>query len=273
MDHPLLASAIAAVEAAERELHKHTNTVLTTKTTRSDVVTAADRALEAIIRSTIATFRPGDSFLGEEDGALGPEDSNTRWIIDPIDGTVNFTYGIPAYAISIAAEVGDIVEVGVILDLGRHERFIAVRNQGATMNEQPIAPSMVSELRDALVGVGFAYDADTRRTQATILSSLAGSIRDVRQSGSASIDLCWTACGRLDGYFETGLKPWDHAAGALIVEEAGGMVATDRPGIGKDQLTVAAGRNLFPLLDAAVVEATRDASTTAQRSAPKHATK
>ncbi|MHB8189940.1 MAG: inositol monophosphatase family protein [Ferrimicrobium sp.] len=260
MDHPLLKFAIEAAEAAERELRHHTNKVLETKTTPTDVVTAADRALERIIRETIATHRPSDSFLGEEEGVVGATDSEVRWIIDPIDGTVNFTYAIPAYSISIAAEVAGVVEVGIVMDLGHNERFIAVRNQGATRNGEAIAPSRVSQLSDALIGVGFAYDAKVRRVQASVLASVIGSIRDVRRVGAASIDLCWAACGRLDGYYETGLKPWDHAAGALIMAEAGGVVVTDRPGIGTDLLTIAAGPGLFDPLASLVTKALADAT-------------
>ena len=243
---------MAAIEAAEHELNRHTNVVIATKTSRNDIVTAADRALEATIRTKIATLRPDDSHLGEENGVLGPAGSDTRWIIDPIDGTVNFAYGIPSYAVSIAVEVRGIVELGVVADLVRHERFVAVRNQGATLDGRSIAPTQTDTLIDALIGVGMSYDPSIRLTQADILAQLAGSVRDFRQSGVASLDLCWTACGRLDGYFETGLKPWDYMAGALILQEAGGQSIIDDPGLNGNSLTLGAGPNLFPTLLSAI---------------------
>jgi len=248
MDHPLLALAQEACDRGLAELDRHTNAVVATKTSSSDVVTAADRAVERAIAETLLNARPQDTVVGEETGTTGSNASGVRWIIDPIDGTVNYTYQMPGYAVSIGVEVDGELEVGVVHDVLHRERFLGVAGQPATMNGRLIHPTEGSDLHRALIGTGFAYQSTTRRLQAQKLPELLATFRDIRRVGAASIDLCWTACGRLDGYFETGLKYWDWAGASVIVRAAGGKITTADPGIGEDLLTIAASTQLFDAL-------------------------
>ncbi|MBV9412929.1 MAG: inositol monophosphatase [Acidimicrobiia bacterium] len=192
-----------------------------TKSTRTDMVTAVDRASEAFIVGRLAKERPQDGVLGEE-GSSRDGTTGVRWIIDPLDGTTNYLYGIPQFAVSIGVEVDGRVEAGVVAHPSMNETFTARTGAGAFCNGEPIAVSGKDDLSTALIGTGFAYAADDRRESARWLVDIISSIRDIRRGGAASIDLCWVACGRLDGYYEAGLAPWDVAAGDLIVREAGG---------------------------------------------------
>ncbi len=255
MNHPLLDVAKQALEAAKAELSRGSTAVLATKSSPTDVVTKTDRAVEAAIKAVISAERPHDTVLGEEYGGSEAAAGTTRWIVDPIDGTVNFTYGIPDYAISIAAEIGGVVEVGIVCDFPRNEEFIAVRGQGAELDGRRLAVTAVSTLDQALIGTGFGYDSERRRSQGRIVAELVPEFRDIRRVGAAAIDLCWVACGRLDGYYEAGLKIWDHAAAALIVSEAGGTVDTDLDGFDRGDLVVAAGATLFDPLAKRVLAA------------------
>lgn len=248
MNHELLPTALDALAKARASLPQQSRQVIDTKSSDTDPVTAADRALERAIRDTIAEQRPNDTFIGEEYGTTDHAAGTTRWIVDPIDGTVNYSYSIPSYAISIAAEVNGQVEVGLVFDVGHNELFQAVRGQGATCNGIPLQASQETELAKALCGTGFGYSAATRKLQAQILHDVIDEIRDIRRFGAAAIDICWTGAGRVDGYFETGLKVWDYAAASLVATEAGARFATDLPGIGDDGLTVAAGSGLFDAL-------------------------
>lgn len=248
IDHPILDVALRALDAGRQALWRtDSRAVLATKSSPSDPVTATDRAIERAIADAILGVRPHDLVVGEEFGSAG-EAGRLRWLIDPIDGTVNFTYGIPYAAISIAAldEAGALV--GVVWDLGADETFLAVRGQGAWLGDARLRVRPAVALADALVGTGFAYDATVRALQGRVLAAIVDQVRDVRRFGAAALDLCWTAAGRLDAYFETGLKPWDEAAGALVVRESGGVVATDLAGIGDDPLTVAGPPGLFEAL-------------------------
>jgi myo-inositol-1(or 4)-monophosphatase len=191
-----------------------------TKSTRTDMVTAVDRASEALIVGALAKERPDDGVLGEE-GSAREGTTGVRWIIDPLDGTTNYLYGLPLFGVSIAVEVNGRVEAGVVAHPSLGETFTARLGGGAFCNEQPIAVSGKDDLSTALIGTGFAYDADQRRESAGWLRHILPSVRDIRRGGAASIDLCWVACGRLDGYYEAGLAPWDVAAGDLIAREAG----------------------------------------------------
>ena len=197
--------------------------VADTKTSPTDVVTEADRAAEDLIRKRLLEARPGDGFVGEE-GTDDTSASGTTWVVDPIDGTVNFLYGIPQYAISIAARQGDQVVAGVVVDVVKGECFTATRGGGARLDGRPAQVREVAPLAQRLVLTGFSYERDTRMAQAAAVHQLLGRVRDVRRLGSAALDLCYLACGRADAYVEEGLHDWDLAAGALIVEEAGGRV-------------------------------------------------
>ena len=194
------------------------------KSTPTDLVSDADRASDDLVRRLISETRPGDSILSEETGQSDSQGapSGFRWIVDPLDGTINFLFGIPVWAISIAVEDPDGTVVGVVYDPNRNEVFAASRGKGATLNGMPIQVSDSREPSRALIGTGFSYDSRARELQAAILSRVLPRVRDIRRAGSATLDLCSVACGRLDGCYEAPLELWDKAAGALIVEEAGG---------------------------------------------------
>jgi myo-inositol-1(or 4)-monophosphatase len=193
---------------------------ITTKSSITDLVTAHDRWSEETLVAAILSARPDDGFLGEE-GASVEGRSGVTWLIDPIDGTTNFVYGLPGCSVSIAARVDDVDVAGAVHDLVRDERFRATRGGGASLDDDPIRCASPDDLATALVATGFSYDADRRRAQAAMLVDVLPRVRDIRRMGGAAIDLCALACGRVDAYFERGLSPWDHAAGALIAAEAG----------------------------------------------------
>jgi myo-inositol-1(or 4)-monophosphatase len=190
------------------------------KSTPTDLVSEADHAAERLIRERIAAARPDDGVLGEEGGDRAGS-SGIRWVVDPLDGTVNFLFGIPQWAVSIACEDADGALAGVVYDPLRDELFSAERDGTATLDGSPIAASTRQDLATALVGTGFGYDAEVRRAQAAVVARLLPDVRDIRRLGAAAIDLAWTACGRLDAYYEHGLNPWDLAAGRLICERVG----------------------------------------------------
>ncbi|MCZ2830634.1 inositol monophosphatase family protein [Modestobacter sp. VKM Ac-2986] len=204
-----------------------------TKSSPVDVVTAVDRASETLIVRRLLEARPDDGVLGEE-GASTEGTSGVRWVVDPIDGTVNFLYGLPAFAVSIAAEVDGRTEAGVVLNVATGELYTAVRGEGAWLTA-PGAASMQlrgsapASLGQSLVATGFSYGAEERRAQGAVVAQLLPEVRDIRRWGCASLDLCAAAAGRVDAYYEQGLKPWDHAAGALVATEAG-LVVTGTAG-------------------------------------------
>jgi myo-inositol-1(or 4)-monophosphatase len=218
-----------AVEVAEEaaamivERRRGTITVADTKSTVTDIVTAVDRESEELIRARVLKARPDDSFLGEEgDDVIGT--SGVRWVVDPIDGTVNYLYDIPTYAVSIAVEVEGVTVAGVVVDAPKGEVFTATLGGGAFSNGEPIRVSGCADLSKALVGTGFGYDPARRKIQAEVVQQLIAEVRDIRRIGVGAIDLCYVACGRLDAVFERGLNPWDYGAGALIATEAGATV-------------------------------------------------
>jgi myo-inositol-1(or 4)-monophosphatase len=222
----LLDLAVAtAIEAGALVVERRRGEVAVaqTKSSPTDVVTAVDIASEQLIRDRILAARPDDGFLGEEGDDIDGT-SGVTWIADPIDGTVNFLYGIPQFAISIAAAIDDEVVAGVVLDATSGELFAASHGGGATLDDAPIHVGGCEEIAKTLVGVGYHYRADVRRLQAAEIAALLPVVRDVRRMGSAALDLCYVASGRYDAYVERGLKPWDLAAARLIVIEAGGKV-------------------------------------------------
>jgi len=192
-----------------------------TKSTATDVVTAADRAVERQVIEALRARRPQDAVVGEESGGRAGSGSAVRWILDPIDGTVNYLYGIPVYAVSLAAEVDGVVAAGVVRNPSTGHEWTAVRGAGAYRDGRRLAGSAVTVLSQALVATGFSYEAARRACQAGVLAKLLGQVRDVRRLGSASIDLCMAAEGAVDAYYEQGLHIWDYAAGGLIATEAG----------------------------------------------------
>lgn len=194
-----------------------------TKSTPTDIVTAVDKASEARIVDALRSRRPADGILGEE-GAGVAGTSGLTWVIDPIDGTTNFVYGYPAYAVSIAAVGTDSGEAiaGAVVDVGRGEVFSASKGGGASLNDTPLALGEgPADLGRALIGTGFSYSREVRAEQAEVLSRLLPVARDIRRGGAAALDLCWAAAGRLDAYYERGTAPWDRAAGMLIAHEVG----------------------------------------------------
>jgi len=201
-----------------------------TKTSATDMVTDMDLASEALITEGLMRARPDDGILAEE-GTSRSGSSGVRWVIDPLDGTTNYLYGHPTFAVSIAAEVDGRTVVGVVASPAHGEMFTAVAGGGAHASGgwsfgggERLAVSGATELASALVATGFSYVAERRAAQGRIVSRLLPSVRDVRRLGAAALDLCWVACGRVDAYYETGLQPWDLAAGALIAAEAGASV-------------------------------------------------
>ncbi|MGZ5366270.1 MAG: inositol monophosphatase family protein [Aeromicrobium sp.] len=230
--------------------------VSSTKSSPTDVVTAIDEACERLLRSLILRARPDDGFVGEEgDDILGSSD--VEWIVDPIDGTVNFVYGLPFYAVSIAAAVNGEVEVGYVMNIANADEFSAIRGQGAWTHtdEGPIrlvAPP-VDRLEHALVATGFSYVTATRTKQAAAVARMLPQVRDIRRTGSAALDLCGLAAGSYDAYVEQGLKPWDLAAGGLIAREAG-IAVSGIDGIPGERLVMAAhpsvSREFFDLVNA-----------------------
>ena len=203
-------------------------TVAATKSAAADIVTAADREVEAFIRAELAEARPGDGFFGEESGAEEGT-SGITWVVDPIDGTVNYAYGIPAWAISIAAVEGPAETsawtalAGVVFNPVTGEMFRAVRDGGAWLGDERLSVSEVGEA-GGLVATGFGYDTETHAPALAQLARVMPIARDVRRIGAASLDLASVAAGRIDAYYERGTHPWDHAAGALLVQEAGGRL-------------------------------------------------
>ena len=198
------------------------------KSTPTDLVSAADQAAEELIRSRLAAERPDDGILGEE-GADERGSSGLRWVVDPLDGTVNFLFGIPQWAVSVAVEDGDGVLAGVVYDPPRGELWAAERGGDALLDGRPVRCSDRTSLAEALVVTGFGYDAEVRRAQAATVAALLPDVRDIRRFGSAALDLVWTAAGRYDGYYERGIHYWDVAAGGLICERAGLVVDTLPP--------------------------------------------
>jgi myo-inositol-1(or 4)-monophosphatase len=190
------------------------------KSTPTDLVSEADHAAERLIRERIAAARPHDGILGEEGGDHAGT-SGVRWVVDPLDGTVNFLFGLPQWAVSIACEDSGGALAGVVYDPLRDELFAAERDGPAIRDGARVTCSTREDLATALVGTGFGYDAEVRRAQAELAARLLPDVRDIRRFGSAAIDLAWTACGRLDAYYEHGLNAWDLAAGRLLCERAG----------------------------------------------------
>lgn len=224
----LLALALeAALRAGTmlRQAQASAPTQVTTKTSLTDMVSELDRASEEMITRTILGARPDDSILGEEGGTNGPGTSGVRWVVDPLDGTTNYLYGLPAWVVSIAAEVDGEVVAGVVRDAVHDETFSAVRGEGSWCNGRPLRLVGPPSLELALVGTGFGYDAAVRASQGRQVAGVLPHVRDIRRAGAAALDLCWVAAGRLDAYYERGLQPWDWAAGMLVASEAGAEVA------------------------------------------------
>jgi len=231
-----------------------------TKSSPTDMVTEMDRSAEAHIGRVLTERRPQDAVLGEE-GTARSGTTGVQWVVDPLDGTTNYLFGVPAYGVSVAAEIDGETVVGVVVDPSRRETWAAVRGRGARRGETPLLLGRPSRpLREALIATGFSYRPEQRARQATVLAGVLPSIRDIRRFGAASLDLCWVAGGRFDGFFESGLQRWDTAAGALIAAEAGAEVsdlAGDPPSPGA--MVIAAAPDLIEDLRNLLADAVRRA--------------
>jgi myo-inositol-1(or 4)-monophosphatase len=195
-----------------------------TKSSETDVVTVADLAVEQLVRERLAELRPGEPVLGEEAGGSGEPGEGVCWVVDPIDGTVNYLYGMPWYAVSLAAQVGGESVAAAVVEPDSGRRWTAARGHGAFLDSRPLHVSSATRLSLSLVGTGFAYRAERRTRQAAAVAGLLSRVRDIRRAGAASLDLCAVAAGWLDGYVEHGLNRWDWAGGGLIAAEAGAVV-------------------------------------------------
>ncbi|TFD36162.1 inositol monophosphatase [Cryobacterium sp. TMT1-19] len=224
--------------------------VAASKSAPEDVVTLADRETESLIRALLADARPDDGFFGEESAATRGT-SGLTWVVDPIDGTVNYLYGFPAWAVSIAVVEGDpdpatwTTLAGAVYNPTGDELFTAAAGDGAWLGAHRLQVPTDVPLSLALLGTGFSYRAAERERQADVVRGLIGEVRDIRRIGSAALDLCSVAAGRLNLYYERGLSPWDHAAGALVAREAGARVGgfgADREGMG---LLIAGAPDLY----------------------------
>jgi len=259
-----------ATQAAEllRDGLTRSQVEIETKSSGTDMVSEMDRAAERLIVDELLAARPDDGILGEE-GSARTGTSGLRWVIDPLDGTTNYLYRHPGFSVSIAvepvgtvggpprseAEAGRAAVAGAVVDVVTGDRFRAVRGGGATRNGQTISASTETDLTQALVATGFSYKAARRKDQALVLTHVIGEIRDIRRMGSAALDLCSVACGRVDAYYEAGLAAWDLAAGTLIAAEAGATVAYLASSASSATTVVAAPPALSGALQALLLEA------------------
>ena len=257
--HALLTIAADAAGAAGELLASRAGRVqvAATKSSSTDVVTEMDRQAEELIRARISAVRPSDAILGEEGGQTGDTGgAPVRWVIDPLDGTVNYLYGLPGWAVSIAAEVAGEIVAGVVAVPTRNECFSAIRGHGAWLLSGVTRVGLSCRpgvaLSQALIATGFGYLPERRKVQGEVVAALLPRIRDIRRAGVASVDLCTLAAGQLDGYYERGLNYWDYAAGALIAAEAGAVVGGLRGAAASGSMLVAAGPELFGPLTAAL---------------------
>jgi myo-inositol-1(or 4)-monophosphatase len=241
--------------ATARRMRDEAITDVQTKSTDTDVVTAADRAVERQVVAALRAERPADGVLGEEYGdTTSSSGGAVRWILDPIDGTVNYLYGLPQYAVSLAAEVDGVVVAGVVRNAATGDEWTAIQGGGAWHGERRLTGSARTTLDQTLLATGFGYDAARRAHQGAVLAGLITRVRDIRRFGAASLDLCMAAEGSVDAYFEKGLNPWDHAAGGLVATEAGLRVSgLDGRAASKD-LLIAAPPALFEALHDALAE-------------------
>lgn len=252
--------AVSGGDVARRMLEQFASTGLDprSKSSATDPVTVIDTSVEEHLRAEVASARPGDRFLGEEGGEASTPgvSGSVRWVIDPVDGTVNLLYGIPFTAVSVAAEVDGVVVAGAVHNIVTRETWTAASGRGAALRDTfgtvtVLEASECDELPLALVGTGFSYDSRVRAEQGRVVAELLPRIRDIRRCGSAALDLCMVATGRIDAYYERCLKPWDHAAGALIASEAGAVVSVSTddavpttaaaPGVARDFLAALGG--------------------------------
>ncbi|NUS73574.1 MAG: inositol monophosphatase [Corynebacteriales bacterium] len=235
-----LAGGAIAREGRDRALG-----AVTTKSTPTDVVTALDAEVEQFVSSQLRQARPQDAFIGEESVATPVRAGQVRWILDPIDGTVNYIYGHPQYALSLAAYIDDTALAAVVYNPASEELWHAHAGGGAWRGQLRLGGSPRRELSQALIGTGFSYDADRRREQGAMIARVLPQVRDIRRVGACAIDLCYVAEGRLDGFYERNVNIWDGAAGALICQEAGIRIGGWQGQPWDNEMLIAAPQPLF----------------------------
>ena len=255
--------AVAAARAAGEIQRRHRGGTFAVRHKGAvDLVTEVDLACEEAIREVLARGAPGTAVLGEETGATGSNSDTGRWVVDPLDGTTNFAHGYPVFCVSIAWEETGETVLGVVYDPTRDELFQVERGQGALCNGARVRVSATQLLADSILATGFPYDRATNPRNYAEFRHLTQRTHGVRRSGSAALDLAYVACGRLDGFWEPGLQPWDLAAGCLLVREAGGRVTDYRGGpfTPYDGDVAASNGPLHPDLLEALAAATRNSS-------------
>lgn len=220
---------------------------LASKSTPTDLASEVDHAAEALIVAALRAERPDDAILAEE-GTYDTGTSGLRWVVDPLDGTINYVYRRPAFAVSIAVEDDLGAVAGAVYDPQRDELFAGLRGSGSTLNGRPLGVNDATDLAHALVATGFSYASADRAWQGGVLAQVLPEVRDIRRSGSAALDICSVAAGRVDAYYELGPAPWDVAAGCLVAREAGAVVHTVRVPDGRDLTVVSAPRIAADLL-------------------------
>ena len=229
-----------------------------TKSSATDPVTEADTATEELLRRRLAELRPADAVLGEEAGldadGQGVVPGQLCWLVDPIDGTVNYLYGLPWYAVSVAVARDGVALAGAVVEPASGRVWSASEGGGASLDGRPLRASSASRLDLALIGTGFSYSAARRARQGKLAGTLLARVRDIRRAGSASLDLCAVAAGWLDGYYEHAINPWDWAAGALIAREAGAIVSAPDPAAPYGDAIVAAAPGIQAELAGALAE-------------------
>jgi myo-inositol-1(or 4)-monophosphatase len=244
----LLALARSLARSAGEVLRSRPDDLdVSTKTSPTDVVTVMDRKAEYVILEGLGAARPRDAITSEESAATAGG-TGVRWLVDPLDGTVNYLYGIPHYAVSIAAEIDGDLAVGLVLDVERGVEYSATRGGGAWRDGVPIQCSEQGDPAQSLVATGFNYGVELRRVQSREIASILPKVRDIRRMGSAALDLCAVASGQVDAFFEAGMNEWDWAAGALIAREAGARVEGLQGRPPGSHTTLAANPRLFELL-------------------------
>jgi len=253
-DDQLLRLADEAARSAGRLLlgrFRRPATGVDRKSSATDMVSDADREAEGLIRDLLRRERPDDAILGEERGSTAGA-GGLLWVVDPLDGTTNYLYGHPTWSVSIACEDDRGARVAVVHHPVAGETFTAVRGRGALLDGVGIRVSDATDLSRSLIGTGFGYRAEVRAEQARALVEILPAVRDVRRAGSAAIDLCWVACGRLDGYYELGVQRWDTAAGVLVAQEAGAAVSPLEPSGSAEGGVLVAGPGIHDALSGLV---------------------
>ncbi len=251
LEELLVLAETVACQAGELLMQRPRVLDVTQKGTARDFATQMDHASEALIVRELLAARPHDGIVGEE-GAERVSQSGITWVIDPVDGTVNYFYGLPCWNVSIAARDETGVLVGVVVAPTIQSTWTAKRGHGAYLNGQRISVNDPVTLDQALIATGFSYTSSKREVQAGVLMRLIPKVRDIRRIGAAAVDLCFVAMGAMDGFFEAGLKEWDRAAGGLIVTEAGGVVSGRNGGVASSAMLIAGGPSLHGALVAEI---------------------